>query len=149
MRKRCHRKIVVPMPPRGLRPKLARSQLTDLGLAHIANLDALAKGRADEAVLWQWVGGTLTWSRVAELLQFGQHEMTEQLTLVSTVVERYGRTGRAIFTGPEYQLAKDGVAYMDELAARVDRPTAIAAAAWAEDRCNAIEAEQRALKVAA
>lgn len=135
-RKHCHRKVWVPLPPRGLRPKLDPSQVRDLGLAHMVNLDTLAHGEADEDTLWQWVGGTLTWSRVAELLQLGEAEMTEQLALVATVVERYGRTGRAVFTGPEYQLAKAGTVYMDELAATVDKPTAVAAATWAEHRCN-------------
>lgn len=137
-RKRCHRRRpVVPLPPRGLRPKLTPDQLRDLGLAHMVNLDTLARGEADEATLWQWVGGCLTWSRVAELMQVGVEEMRQQLELVTAVVERYGRTGRAVFTGPEYQLAKQGVGYMDDLAAIVDRPTAIAAAEWSEARCNA------------
>lgn len=135
-RKHCHRRPVVPLPPRGLRPKLTADQLRDLGLAHLVNLDTLAKGEADESTLWQWVGGCLTWSRVAELLKVGEAEMKAQLELVAAVVERYGRTGRAVFTGPEYQLAKLGVGYMDDLAAIVDRPTAIAAADWSEARCS-------------
>lgn len=137
MRKRCHRRPVAPLPPRGLRPKLTDDQRQDLGLAHIVNLDTLARGEADEGTLWEWVGGTLTWSRVAELLQVGVDEMKAQLELVTTVVERYGRTGRAVFTGPEYQLAKAGVGFMDDLAAIVDRATAIAAADWSEARCQA------------
>lgn len=141
MRKRCHRRPVTPLPPRGLRPRLTPDQLRDLGLAHMVNLDTLAKGEADESTLWQWVGGCLTWARVADLLQVGQAEMTEQLALVTSVVQRYGRTGRAVFTGLEYQLAKAGVGYMDDLAAIVDRATAIAAADWSEARCAAMAAE--------
>lgn len=144
MRKRCRRRLVVPTPPRGLRPKLTPDQLQDLGLAHMVNLDLLARGEADEEVLWQWVGGCLTWSRVAELIGAGLDEMTAQLALAATVIERYGRTGRAVFTGPEYQLAKAGVGYMDDLAALVDLPTAIAAADWSEARCNQMAAEQLA-----
>lgn len=129
------------LPPRGLRPRLTKQQLVDLGLAHLANLDALATGQADEDILWQWVGGCLTWSRVADLLGVGQEEMVAQLQLVTSVVQRYGRTGRAGFTGPEYQLAKLGVAYMDDLAEIVDKPTALAAVAWSEARCNAMQDE--------
>lgn len=142
MRKRCNRRPVVALPPRGLRPKLTPDQLLDLGLAHLVNLDTLAKGEADESTLWQWVGGCLTWSRVAELLEVGEAEMVQQLALVADVVERYGRTGRAVFTGPEYQLAKLGVAYMDDLAAIVDRATAVVAADWSEAKCAAMAAEQ-------
>lgn len=138
MRKRCHRRVTVPMPPRGLRPKLSRSQLQDLGLAHIENLDTLHTGQADEATLWQWAGGCLTWSRVAELLKVGEAEMTAQLELVATVVQRFGCTGVASFIDDdEYELAKLGVGYMDDLAELVDLPTAMAAAEWSEARCNA------------
>lgn len=135
-RKRTRRHIVVPLPPRGLRPKLSRDQVVDLGLAHVANLDTISRGVAGEDVLWQWVGGVLTWSYVATALERGSHEMQLQLQLVTQVVERYGRTGRVLFTGLDYQLAKDGVEVMDQLAEEVDHPTAIAAAEWAESRMN-------------
>lgn len=118
--------------PRGLRPKLDRDQLRELGLVHVLNLDQIAAGQADEALLWQFVGGILTWSRVADLLEAGQAEMREQIALASALVERYERTGRVIFTGPEYQLAKAGVGHMDDLAGIVDRPTAEMAADWSE-----------------
>lgn len=120
------------LPPRGLRPKLSRDQIIDLGLAHIGNLDAIAKGSADEQMLWDVAGQTLTWSRVAERLGAGMPEMHEQLLLCARLVERYGRTGRVAFTGTDYQLAKAGLAVMDQLAEIVDVPTAIEAAAWSE-----------------
>jgi hypothetical protein len=133
-RKQCRRRHTVALAPRGLRAKLSRSQQVDLGLAHLANLDAIARGAAGEEVLWQWVGAVLTWSYVATVLELGSLEMQLQLQLVMQVVERYGRTGRVLFSGPDYQAAKEGVDAMDELAARVDRETAIAAATWSESR---------------
>lgn len=128
-------------PPRGLRPRLAPEQLLDLGLAHVVNLDAIARGEADESLLWQWVGGVLTWSRVAIMLDRGAPEMLEQVRLATRLVQRYGRTGRVLFTGTDYQIAKDGVALMDELARLVDRPTAIAAADWSERKVAQMAAE--------
>lgn len=77
----------------------------------------------------------LTWSKVAELLRVGEPEMRTQLELASTLVERFGRTGRVLFTGEEYQL-KDGVGVMDQLAELVDRPTAVIAAEWSERKVN-------------
>lgn len=142
-RKHTHRRHVVPLPPRGLRPKLAHEQLVDLGLAHLANLDAIATGRADSGVLWQTVGGVFTWSSVAELLHLGEPEMTTQLQVIEHVILRYQRTGRVGFTGPEYQLAKLGVEVMDELARVVDRATAIAAAEWSERRIERIVAQMQ------
>lgn len=118
--------------PRHMRPKLTRHQRVDLGLAHVVNLELIRTGEADEGLLWQYVGGVLTWSRVADMLQTGQDEMGAQLKLASDLVERYGRTGRVLFTGPEYQLAKLGMGYMDDLAEIVDQPTASIAADWSE-----------------
>jgi hypothetical protein len=118
--------------PQHMRPKLTKDQRIDLGLAHVVNLELIRTGEADDAVLWQYVGGVLTWSRVADLLQSGQEEMRAQLDLASDLVARYGRTGRVLFTGPEYQLAKLGMAYMDDLAEIVDQPTASLAADWSE-----------------
>lgn len=58
--------------------------------------------------------------------------------LVASVVERYGRTGRVGFNGPEYQLAKHGVDVMDQLAELTDLYTAASAALWSEARVRAI-----------
>jgi hypothetical protein len=121
---------------RGLRPKLTSAQVRDLGLAHTINLDAIATGQADEATLWQTVGGVFTWCYVADQLQTGVDEMRAQLEMATALVERYGRTGRVCFTGVEYQVAKRGVMVMDLLAEMVDKPTAVAAAEWSESKIN-------------
>lgn len=121
---------------RGLRPRLDRSQITDLALAHTTNHGLIRTGQADEAVLWQWVGGMLTWHRVAQLLCVGEPEMDAQLQMAEAVLRRYGRTGRIGFTGPELQLSAEGVNVMDQLAAEVDQATATAAADWAEATVN-------------
>lgn len=102
--------------------------------------DAQKLAQADESILWQLVGGVLTWSRVAELLRRDVDEMREQLDLVTALVERYRCTGRVLFRGPEYQTAKRGVQLMDELATAVDRDTAIQAADWSERKVNAMAA---------
>ena len=129
------------VPPRGLRPMLARDQVLDLGLCHISNLDAIARGTAGETVLWHWVGSVLTWSRVAELTGAGVSEMESQLALTTRLIERYGRTGAVRFDGADYQLAKVGLDVMDQLASLADRRTAIAAADWSEARVNRMAAE--------
>lgn len=139
-RRRLQQQELLARMPRAFRPKLPSDQVRDLGLAHIVNLDAIATGQAGETILWQCVGGTLTWSRVAELLGKGEAEMAEQMSLLVRLVERFQRTGRVAFDGPEYQLAKDGVQVMDLLAAIVDRPTAVAAADWGENRMNEMAA---------
>lgn len=143
-RKHTRRRFVVPLPPRGLRPKLARDQLQDLALCHLQNLDTIAKGHADEATLWDYAGSVMTWSKVAQLLQVGEPEMQAQLELAADLVARYGRTGRVLFDGQQYQLAKQGIDVMDQLAELVDRPTAVIAAEWSEQQINKLAAQCRA-----
>jgi hypothetical protein len=140
MRKQCKRRSIVPLPPRGLRPRLAADQVRDLGLAHVVNLDAIAHDQANEATLWQWIGGVLTWSRVAEQLRAGVPEMQQQVDLATRLVVRHRRTGRVGFSGEDYQLAKEGLQVMDQLAEMVDRPTAVAAAEWSERKVNQLAA---------
>lgn len=140
-RKHTPRRRITPLPPRGLRPRLTREQLLDLGLVHLENLDAIARGEAGEPMLWHYAGAVFTWSRVAILLDRGAAEMVAQLGLAARLVERYGRTGRVLFTGGDYQLAKDGVDIMDQLAAIVDRPTAVAAANWSEYKLAKLRAD--------
>ena len=122
--------------PRGLRPKLDDDQWRDLAVLHTQHLDDVANGRADEEILWQVVGSVLTWSKVAEALRTGEDEMRAQLAMATALVERYGRTGRIGFSGVEYQVAKRGLQVMDELAAVVDRATAVAASDWSEAEVN-------------
>lgn len=122
--------------PRWLRPKLTDDQVIGLGVAHIQNLDAIAKGEADEETVWQWVGGTLTWLRVAQLIATGEPEMEEQVRLATAVIERYHRTKRIAFTGPEYQLAKNGCDVMDALASIAPQHIASQAADWSEALTN-------------
>lgn len=132
------------LPPPGLRPKLRRDQLRDLALCHLETLDTIAKGEGKSATLWDFAGAALTWSKAAELMQIGEAEMTAQLELALSLIERYRRTGRVAFSGPEYQAAKDGVAIMDQLAEIVDHTRAVIAAEWSERRLQAIERQARA-----
>lgn len=136
MRRRIHRPVdraaLIARLPRGLRPKLARSQTLDLDIVHHTNLDLIARGAGTAELLWDFAGGVLTWSLVAHRLQRRRDEMGLQLALAFRLVNRYGRTGRVIFDGPDYQVAKAGVGTMQALAEAVDQPTASAAADWAE-----------------
>lgn len=133
--------------PRHMRPRLTNLQRVELGLAHTVNLDLIRTGEADEGLLWQYVGGVLTWSRAADLLQAGQEEMRAQLELATALVQRYGCTGLVQFTDPaEHQLAALGVGYMDDLAQIVDQHTAVAAATWAELQVEVLAAGCRQLQ---
>lgn len=133
-RKRTPRRPRPALPPPGMRPRLSPEQVRDLGMAHWVNLDAIAAGTADVDTLWQWVGGALTWARVAQLLQHPEAlaAMEAQLQACHAVIERWRRTGRVGFSGPDYTAAREACAWMDALAETIDRPRAIAAAEWSE-----------------
>jgi hypothetical protein len=140
------RKRYTPRPavvPRAMRPRLDRSSVATIGLMHIQHLDAIATGKADVHTLMDLTESVFTWSRVSELLQVGVPEMHEQLELVARLLERYIATRRIVFTGVEYQLAKEGVQIMDALAAEVDLDTANEAAMWSTARLEVLKAQER------
>lgn len=127
--------------PKPLRP----DQLRDLSLAHHVNLDAVCSGQADPSILWEFIEAVLTWWKAAQMLQIGVAEMDVQLEVASRLCERWSRTGRVLFDGCDMQLARDGVAVMDQLAALVDTRTAWAAAAWSEIEVDRLENAARQL----
>jgi hypothetical protein len=141
-RKRCHRRPIKPVPPRGLRPILAPDQVRDLALCHLVNVDAIATGQADVETLWQWAGGVLTWSRVAEMSpaweDYARQLMAAGLGLVQSVADRWIRTGRVGFSGLELTQARLLVELQDAMAEAVDRVTAVRAAEWSEDTLNRV-----------
>lgn len=143
MRKRCNRKPVAPVP-RWLRPKLTPDQKRDLAICHMENVDAFINGDPKPENFWQWAGSVLTWQRVAQMLEVGVAEMERQAALVSSLSDRYHRTGRYRFTGPEIELAREGVLVMDALADEVDRPTAMLAAEWSEAQLARLQPQKEA-----
>lgn len=149
MRKRCHRRTVIAVPPKGLRPKLARADLSTVQAYALINFDAIVNGTAQPVILWDLVGGVLTWWKVSRMLGVGEPEMNAQLELTTRLVERYKRTGRVLFDGPDLQLARTGVMVMDQLAELVDTVDAAHAAAWSMVEVNRIAAECELLKAAA
>ena len=149
--KRCRptRDELLARMPRAFRPRLTRDQVNELGICHHENHDAIVSGSADWDVMWNYVGSVLTWWRVSRDLQAGLEEMDVQLQVATRLVERYGRHGVVRFDGPDLQLARLGVGYMDDLAELVDKPTAMAAAEWSEAEVNRLAAGAQALEKAA
>lgn len=118
--------------PRGFLPRYERAEVVRMNLAHIGNLNGIATGCANDSVLWDFIANALTWWHAACAMSRHEHAMAQQLDLAKRLVDRWARTGRVRFDGPDYQLAKFGVLVMDDLAECVDVPTAQAAAAWSQ-----------------
>lgn len=119
---------------------LSVKQIQAIRLAHNSTLDALHAGDATEATLWDWVESGLTWSRTSQLLGEGEPEMDQQLELMLSVLERYGRTGRIALKGDEYERARRGVVVMDLLADKVSDVIASEAALWSKAHLDEIKA---------
>lgn len=126
--------------PRGLRPKLRRDQLRDLALVHVQNLDAVATGQAEPALLWDYVESTLLWLHVARLVQAGEAEMLQQADVVIRLIDRWKETGRVDFA-EDIELARDGVVVMDQLALLADLQQAVEAARLSEVAVQQIRAQ--------
>lgn len=47
-RKRCHRRAIIALPPRGLRERMKPETVTTLAIAHLTNLDEISRGTASE-----------------------------------------------------------------------------------------------------
>jgi hypothetical protein len=122
------------------RKPLAADQVRDLSVSHHVNLDVICSGTAEASMLWQFIGGVMCWWKAAQLLQAGVPEMDVQLEVAARLCERWSRTGRVLFDGPDMQLARDGVVYMDQLAQLVDVATACQAADWSQREVERLEA---------
>lgn len=125
---------------------LQADQVRDLSMCHHVNLDAICSGQAEQSMLWHFISGVLCWWKVAQLLQAGVPEMDAQLEVAARLCERWSRTGRVLFDGPDMQLARDGVAYMDQLAELVDTSTAWQAAAWSQREVARMESAARQMR---
>jgi len=143
---RSKEELLARMPHLAPRPKLRHEQIVALGLCHHENHDAIVNGSADTEVMWHFVESVLTWWKVAQVLGAGQAEMGAQLGVAARLVERWSRTGRVRFDGPDLQVARQGLGYMDDLAELVDWPTAIAASTWSNAEVNRLIAADQAQK---
>lgn len=130
-------------------PKIAPEVLVELSTCLNVNLDAIAHGQANVQLLWDFVSTTLTFSHIALALGEGEPEMAAQLELGLSLIDAFVRTGRVLFTGPEYQLAKRGVMQMELLTERTDELTAVAAAVWSEQQLLALKAANPTLETTA
>jgi len=132
-RKQTQRKPIAVRPPPGLRPKLTRECLCDLGLIHIGLVDSLLGGTADLNVLWEWMASVLTWSRIAQACRIGEDEIDAVGCLAVNVAQRYETTGRIEFSDEERDLVRQGATVMDLLAQTVDLYTAESVAQWSRE----------------
>lgn len=122
---------------------MGKRDLVHVGIAHIDTLNDIATGAGTVATLRDWTSNVMTWHYAADTMGMGLAEMDEQLRCCERLIERYHRTGRVAFDGPDYQLAKLGVEVMDELARHVPRAIALEAVAWSNAKLLLLFGEQQ------
>jgi hypothetical protein len=137
-RKRCHRITRAALPPKGLRIMLKPETRRALAIAHHTHVDLVARGQATIDTVWEMAAAALGWLRMAQALEMGEPEMHADIDVLMALLQRWERTGRVGYSGPELQQARAGLEVVDELARLIDWPTACAAINWAEDKVNAI-----------
>lgn len=122
---------------------LSQQQIEQLDQAHEENARALLSGQATEEQLWHWVGGVLTWSRAAQLMELGEAEMDPQLELLTAVLNRWSETGCIQILPAEHQVVLDGVVIQSLLAKATTQAAAALAADWSEAETNRLASELR------
>lgn len=129
-----HQAKPISMVPKWCRPRLEQAKVNQIELIHLAHVDAIVRGIGTVDLLWDILESLLTWSDVAKRMDLGAPEIVAQIDLYQAVLDRYQRTGKVGYSGPEYQLAVKGTVHMTLLASEVDQLTALKAAEWAEQQ---------------
>lgn len=124
--------------------RLPRTQRTELGLVHDANVTHLCSPNPTAEVMWQWAGGLLTWAYVASKMELGEPEIEAQIQLATTVIRRFAATRVVQLRVEEMALAKLGATICDALAAEVTVALAMEAALWSEAQMLVIGASAEA-----
>lgn len=121
-------------PPPGLRPRLDRLKVLSTHLVHAENIAMIASGQGTQQTLYDHAHAVLVWLTLARDYHERYGTLAETLRVleaayaaVEPLIERWQRTGRVGFTGPELQMAREATPHMDAMAELVDRDDADAA----------------------
>ena len=109
--------------PKFWRPALTESVKLDAKLTHWDLVTRISTGTATTDDLWDWIETGLTYSQMMRLLAEDGSEFTDeamaaiagQLDIYESVIDRYRRTGRVGFSGPELLTARAAACVMDGL----------------------------------
>lgn len=140
------KKIRVALPPPGMRPKLGTAKVWAIAINMQTNLAALTQGTEDQSILWDFVGGVLTWKRVAEA---GRHAEASRImstvynVVLPAVIGDWIRTGVAKFSQEDALIAAESHPWAEALAEHVDLVTAKAAASWSEGQLSGLVRQYR------
>jgi len=109
--------------PKFWQPKLDEDMKRDAQIIHWDLVTRFTDGTATTQDLWDWMETGFTYTQMMRMLaadgmeftQEAQEALAAQLETYEKVIERYRRTKRVAFNGPEYLIAKAAANVMDAL----------------------------------
>lgn len=130
--------------PKWFRQKLTPEQETACKIAHWDLITRFTSGRATEHDIWDMVHTGLTYIELMRLLESDGTEFTEEakaaiaehLETFPGVIERYRRTGRVGFDGPQLLAARAAAELMEQLIEMDRFGFAVRATAWAKAKVD-------------
>ncbi len=143
---RSPQKIRVALPPPGLRPKLGAAKVWAIAINMQQNVSDLTVGTMDDNILWDFIGGVLTWKRVAEVLKYQDAFAVLNdvyTTAAASAVVSWITKGVARFTEDESRKVYESLPWCEALAQEVDVVTATAAANWSQSLLDRMAADYR------
>ena len=125
-------------PPKFWRPKMPSEQSITAKIVHWDLLDRITKGTSDYADMWSWMETGYTNTKLMQLLHADGVEFSEeatqalvdQLEIYVSVSERFKKTGKVGFSGPELLTARAAAHVMDGLMDLDRHGCAARAAIW-------------------
>ena len=124
--------------PKWWRPKMPTEQSITAKIVHWDLLDRITKGQATYEDMWSWMETGYTNTKLMQLLhadgvEFSDEStqaLVDQLEIYASVAERFKKTGRVGFSGPELLIARAACFVMDDLMDRDRHGCAARAAVW-------------------
>lgn len=108
--------------PKFFAPKIPDSVATSAKIVHWDLFNRMVTGQADAADLWDWIETGYTYCKLAELHQEDGTEFTgaigildRQVDIFDAVLQRWKRTGKVGFSGPEMAIAREACEVYDAL----------------------------------
>lgn len=127
--------------PKFWRPAMPETAKLDAKLTHWDLVTRISTGTACTDDLWDWIETGFTYSQMMRLLVEDGTEFTpeamdaiaSQIVIYESVIDRYRRTGRIGFSGPELLTARAAACVMDGLIDMDRHGIAERAARWSTE----------------
>lgn len=143
---RSPQKIRSALPPPGMRPKLDTAKIWAIAINMQSNVGELTAGTMDDSILWDFVGGLLTWKRVAQELKYKEAYAVLHVvytTAAASAIVSWITKGVAKFSEDEAPKVYESLPWCEALAEVVDLLTATAAAKWSQSLVDQLSAEYK------